>query len=309
MCKTRPAFFLRRYSGEMLCKSCFITNFEKRVYKTIKKYQLIARGDNILVAVSGGKDSLVLLHLMAKLKKKLELRLTAVTIDEGVEGYRSRGIELAREEAKKVGVEHKVVSFKEEYGLSLDQIVERAKKRGLELHPCSYCGILRRRLINKVALEIGATKVATAHNLDDEAQTVLINLIRGDLLKVVRLGVKPPLSHEKFIPRIKPLRYTPENEIAVYAMLKGIDLYEVECPYIRLAMRDEIRNFLNNLEEKHPGTKHSILSSADKLARELKEVLIPKITIKTCKKCGMPSTREICRTCEIFEQLGISYPV
>ena len=257
-CKARPAFFLRRYSGEALCKNCFIVNFEKRVYRTIKKHELITWGDKVLAAVSGGKDSLVLLHLLAKLRKKLKFELIAITVDEGVRGYRSRGIELAQNEARKLGIEHFVVSFKDAYGFTLDEIVEIAQKRGIELHPCSFCGILRRRLINETALKVGANKVATAHNLDDEAQTVVINLIRGDLLKVVRLGVKPPISHEKFVPRIKPLRYTPENEIAVYAMLKRIELYDVECPYIRLAMRDEIRNFLNELEEKHPGTKHSI---------------------------------------------------
>ena len=128
----------------------------------------------------------MLLHLMAKLKKKLELKLTAVTVDEGVEGYRSRGIELAREEAKKVGVEHKVVSFKEEYGLSLDQIVERAKKRGLELHPCSYCGILRRRLINKVALEMEATKVAPENDPESSLVRILENRIW------YRWGKEPP---------------------------------------------------------------------------------------------------------------------
>lgn len=305
ICKSRPAFYFRRHSGEKLCRTCFVKNFERRIYKTIKVHKLINRGEKVLIAVSGGKDSLVLLHILSKIRTKLDLKLLALTIDEGIGGYRNRGIELTKAEAKKLGIEHKAVSFKDAYGLTLEEIVKLASERQVELHPCSFCGILRRRLINEVALKEKAGKVATAHNLDDEAQTVLINLLRGDLPKVIRLGVKPPLQHEKLVPRVKPMRYVPEKEVAVYAMLKDIEMYEIECPYIRLALRDEVRSFLNNMEERHPGTKYSIVRSTDKLVEKMQASLLGKISLKLCRKCGMPSTRELCRLCEIFEQLGI----
>ena len=110
---------------------------------------------------------------------------------------------------------------------------------------CTFCGILRRRLLNEAALKLGATKVATGHNLDDEAQTVFINLIRGDVSRLIRLGIKPLKYREGFIPRVKPLRYIPEKEIAIYAYLMGFPLYERECPYVRASLRDEIRDILN----------------------------------------------------------------
>jgi uncharacterized protein (TIGR00269 family) len=300
----KEGFYFRRHSGEILCKKCFIRSIERTVFKTIKREKLFEPNDRIMVALSGGKDSLVLLHILNKIERKYGCELFAVTIDEGVSGYREEGINISKKITQSLGIEHHILTFKEHYGYTLEEICNIASSKGIKLLGCTFCGILRRRLINKAAIIFKATKVATGHNLDDEAQTILINLIRGDILKMIRLGVKPVKQREGFVPRVKPLRYIPEKEIAIYAYLMGFPLYEKECPYVRASLRDEIRNILNDIENRHPGTKFSIVSAADKLSTLLKDHIGE---VKYCIKCGNPSGKDICRTCEILSMIGINY--
>ena len=163
--------------------------------------------DHLAVAVSGGKDSLALLYILAKLKKnRPKTILSAVTVDEGIVGYRNEALDIASALCRKLEVPHHVISFKELYGFSLDEIVIKAQKNGKnQLTACAYCGVLRRRAINIGARQVKATKVATGHTLDDEAQTVMMNILRGD---IARLAKEKPLSdevHPLFVQKIKPL--------------------------------------------------------------------------------------------------------
>lgn len=300
----KPCFYFRRQSGEALCKRCFTKSIERAAFKTIKKEGLFTPDDRIMIALSGGKDSVALAHILSKIEKRYGAELFAVTIDEGVRGYREEGIGIAKEVARRLGLEHYTFTFKETYGYTLEEICEIAKSRGVQLLGCSFCGILRRRLLNDLALKLGATKVATGHNLDDEAQTFLINLFRGDVERIGRAGARPLVTREGFIPRVKPLRYIPEREIAVYVYAKGYDLYQRECPYVRASLRDEIRDLLNRLEAEHPGTKHSIVNVSDSLSKLLEEKIISS-KMERCTVCGSPSSRKVCRTCEVFSLLGI----
>lgn len=300
----RPPFYFRRQSGEVLCKRCFIKSVERTVFRTIKKEGLFTPDDRIMIALSGGKDSIALAHMLSKIEKAYGTKLFAVTIDEGVQGYREEGIAIAKEVSNKLGLEHHIYTFKEFYGYSLKEICDIAKSRGIHLLGCSFCGILRRRLINELAIKLGATKVATGHNLDDEAQTFLINILRGDVERIGRSGAKPLALREGFVPRVKPLRYVPEKEIAVYVYARGYPLYQRECPYVRASLRDEVRDILNRLEAEHPGTKHSIVSVSDSLTRLLEEK-ITSSKIEHCEVCGSPSSRKRCRVCEVLSMLGV----
>jgi len=298
----REAFYWRRHSGEVLCKKCFMKSVERTVLRTIKREGLFEPKDRIMVALSGGKDSLALLSILSKIERRYETEIFAVTIDEGVRGYREEGLNIAKRVAGELGIEHHVVSFKEAYGNSLEEIYNLASSKGIKLLGCTFCGVLRRRLINEAAIKFGATKVATGHNLDDEAQTVFINLMRGDVARMIRLGTKPLKVREGFVPRVKPLRYVPEKEIAIYVYLKGYPLYERECPYVRASLRDEVRDILNRIEQRHPGTKFSMVRSVDKLSSLLRGEVGE---IKYCKRCGSPSGREVCRMCELLSMLGL----
>ena len=305
-CGKRRSFYFRRYSGEKLCQQCFVKNVEGLVWRYVKREQLFKEGERVALAISGGKDSYALAQVMRKIAKRFKLDLVAIFIDEGIGGYREEALQLVKQIAKIAEAPLYTSSFKEIFGMSLDEIHRKSMEKGLEFNMCTFCGTLRRRAINDLARELNASKVAVGHNLDDEAQTVFMNLIRGNL---IRLAIRTVLYDKRsagLIPRVKPLRNIPENEVALYAYLKGAQFYERECPYVRVSMRDEVRNILNTLEEKHPGVKFSIVRSADKLAALLKEhpAILERVKIRHCKNCGAPTTRELCRVCELFQALA-----
>ncbi len=263
---------------------------------------MIKPGERVAVAVSGGKDSVVCMHLLAEYCRSKRCELVAITVDEGIAGYRNRGIPVARKNAEALGIEHRIVSFKESFGATLDEILARAKEKGSGLGACTYCGVLRRSLLNRAARESGASKLATAHNLDDEVQAIMLNYVRSDLARLYRLGpVYQP--REGFVPRIKPMREIPEKEIALYALLKGIEADWSECPY-RGGIHLEIRDFINWLEENHPNSKFMILRMFDRM-RPFLVSAVPEFRPKTCRVCGEPTSSDLCKACELLGELDI----
>ena len=253
--------------------------------------------ERIAVAVSGGKDSTVALHLLSGiLAKRRDLRLCAITVDEGIEGYRRSSIPIVAEQCKRLGMEHRVVSFKELYGWTMDEIAARDRV----LATCSYCGVLRRAAINRAAREWEATHVATGLNLDDTAQSILMNLARGDVARLARLGphsrVQPDL-----VPRIQPLRTIPENETTLYAILRNLEYHNLECPYAPEAMRNVYREVVARLEDRYPGTRHSILKSYDQILPML-ENSFPPSKLRKCA-CGEPTVSATCKACEFLTRL------
>lgn len=290
----RTAIYRRPYEGIALCKACFLRDIEERIRRTISKYDMLKFDDHIAVAVSGGKDSLTLLRILRKMERRFpKSKLTAVTVDEGIRGYRAEAVKLAREYCGELDVDHVVVSFRELFGRTLDQIV-RSKK---ELSPCSYCGVLRRRAIHIAARNAKANKIATAHNLDDEVQTILINIFHGDAKRIAR--VEPVLVDPagRFAERIKPVCEIPEKEVALYAYLTGTKFQTTPCPYLTTALRNDVREMLNRIEEKHTGTKFTIFRSMERLRNYLK-LSIGAAELRNCRGCGEPTTQEFCEVCK-----------
>jgi len=306
LCDGRDALFMRPYSGERLCGRCFCKSTENKVRTTISKYDMFNHNDEIMVGVSGGKDSTTLLHILAKVEKDFpEATLLAVTVDEGIRGYRDEALRAAEKNCRRLGVKHTVASFKEMYGYKLDEIVAMTRKeRKKGLAPCSYCGVLRRRALNTAAREADADKLATAHNLDDEAQTILLNILHGDVWRISR--VKPVLAepHPGLIRRVKPLCEVPEREVALYAYLRKIEFQSTPCPYARTALRSDVRTMLNRMEEKHPGTKFTIFRSMERVRPAL-EAVAEEAKIRECKLCGEPTVGEVCKPCEMLRELGV----
>ncbi|MEM2110373.1 MAG: TIGR00269 family protein [Candidatus Bathyarchaeia archaeon] len=301
ICWQKEAFYMRIYSGEKLCKNCFLESVENKVRVTIAKHKMFNISDKIAVAVSGGKDSVSLLHILVKIEKDFpKASLCAITVDEGISGYRDEAIKIAAENCARLGVDHVIISFRDLYGFTLDEIAEKTKNG--KLTPCAYCGVLRRRALNIAARKAGADKITTAHNLDDEIQTFLLNIIHGDPLRIARSTSTLDLEENELIQRVKPLSEVLEKETALYAYLKRISFQGAPCPYAGAALRNDARNILNRLEEKHPGIKYTVYSSMEKIRQAMTATLEEK-PLRSCKNCGEPATQEICQTCQILQRL------
>jgi uncharacterized protein (TIGR00269 family) len=260
--------------------------------------------DRIAVAVSGGKDSISLLHILAKIERyHPKSSLVAVTVDEGIRGYRDEALEIAEKTCKALRLEHHVISFKVLYGFTLDEIISRTgPKTERELTACSYCGVLRRKALNVLAREIRADKLATAHTLDDEVQTSLMNIFRGD---IARLAKEKPITnkvHPLLVQKVKPFCEVPERESTLYAYVKKIRFQDIPCPYASEAFRNDIRAMLNRMEQKRPGTKFTISKSMERIRPTLSDV-VKKDEFRECVKCGEPASGRLCRTCEVLSNL------
>jgi uncharacterized protein (TIGR00269 family) len=294
------AVYTRDYEGASFCGKCFRHSIEEKVRHTVTRYEMLAHNDHVAVAVSGGKDSLTLLNLLVRLERKFpRSQLTAICVDEGIEGYRDEALLLAAKECERLGVRQLIVSYKELFGTTTDEIV---KRESLGKTPCAYCGVLRRKAINKAAIMVGATKIATAHNLDDEVQTVLLNMLYGDPMRIIRSGPVLRDVQGRFLPRIKPLCDILEKEVVLYAYLTGLEFQSIACPHGSEAVRNDIRAFLNQMDQRHPGTKFTLQRTAERL-RELLADASPAVDLNECAKCGDPTPQRYCEACLMLETI------
>ena len=271
----------------------FTAYIENTARSVIMDYELIEPGELVVVGLSGGKDSILTLHLLSKFMKDFDFKLKAVSIDEGISGYRAHGVEAARKAAHDMDVELVESSFREEFGFALDDVVDRYKSG------CIPCGVFRRYLLNKTAFQMGADKLATGHNLDDEIQSFLMSFARADFRRFTKFGPKLDRIHPKMVPRIKPLWKIPERDVGIWAVMNEVDVHFAECPYAHSSLRAKMKNYLNNLESKRPGTKLSILQSFEKTFKFHKK----QIEMGECIRCGEPSSLNICKACEMIGQI------
>jgi uncharacterized protein (TIGR00269 family) len=288
------AVYLRRYSGQRFCREHFIEYFEGRAARTMKQGKMLEEGDKIGVGVSGGKDSLTTLFLLKKLEEKYDLELHAIAVDEGIPGYREETLRAAGTFCARHGVTLHRVSFKDSFGFALSGV---EKKR----NACTYCGVLRRKLLNDKAKELGLNKLATGHNLDDEVQAIMMNYLSGDPERIARYGSRE--SSADFVQRIKPLAELPEKEVALYALLRGLGASFAECPYADEGLRSRVRDWLNALEKEHAGIKFSVLGGYRKMQPYLQELASREI--KRCERCGSAASGVVCKACQLLEEIKI----
>jgi uncharacterized protein (TIGR00269 family) len=290
-------------NGEVLDKNKFLTYFENKVFKTIKRYKLLQRGDRVCVAASGGKDSLAVLYTTMKYCKKNEIEFFALAIDEGIHGYRDHTLDDLQSFCVKYDVRLETTSFKKTFGETLDQIHTRAIN-DLGKKPCTVCGIFRRTLLNKTARLLGATKLVTGHNLDDESQALMMNVLLGNMRHNASLGPNTGLNENiKFVPRVKPLYFVTEKETRLFAFLKGFTVNFSECPNIGHSFRAVVRDQINVIEDKFPGAKHGIVNSFLDISDDLKKKYKHSKEFKYCEECGDPSSGKLCNACKLVEEL------
>ncbi|MHB8567824.1 MAG: TIGR00269 family protein [Nitrososphaerales archaeon] len=293
-CGGKTVYF-RAYNGESLCANCFNDSIIEKVKKAISKYDMLHYGDSVGVALSGGKDSTSLLYIMSKITEGHGTKLSALTIDEGIEGYRDEAMRNAKALCEKLSVPLIICSYKEFFGHTLDSTLEERDKKGVKTSSCAICGPLRRRSIDRAAEKLGVNVVATAHNLDDALQTFFINLYSGDVERIRWLDPGFHASNTFKLRRIKPMIEIYEQEIAFFAYLNGLPFQSESCPYMNEGIRTEIRNNLNQLESKHPGIKYSTLKTVLGIASGLDVSKKKKATI--CENCGSVSTGPLCSVC------------
>ena len=294
----------RPYSGEFLCKTCFIRSIEAKVRHTITRYEMLSEDDRIAVGLSGGKDSVVLLHILNIIEERFpKSKLLAITIDEGINSYREGSIAIAERNAALLGIEHHTFSFRDIFGHTIDEIMrdEHVKESGVSA--CSFCGSLRRRALNDKARELGATKLAVGHNLDDESQSILLNVFRSDIHRLSRLSRVASKRVAGFVPRVKPLRAIPERETILYAYFRGIEFHSQQCPYSAEVLRGDVEFLLNRLEEKRPGVKYGVLKFLDDLSPALRYYVDDK-DFTLCENCGEPSSDRYCNVCKLLSGLS-----
>ena len=298
-CGNSNVIIKKEQSGQYLCKDCFIESNEKKVIKTVRKERLLDKGDKVLVALSGGKDSVTALQILNSFREMNIIDICAVTVDEGIDNYRQDGVDIAIRHAKRLGIEHKVVSLKDSYGITLDEIMQKPNHKG----SCSYCGVFRRTIINKAAREMGATKIATGHNLDDEVQAIMMNYLEGNTDNLTKLGAKTESKAEEFTVKIKPLREIPEREIGLYVVAKELEVHFASCPYAQQSFRGEVSEVINKLNESHPTIKYSTLRGYDKIKNALKDDFKKDYSHGRCVKCGEPAANKLCKACSFIEEL------
>jgi uncharacterized protein (TIGR00269 family) len=302
-CQKEESLYYRAYSGEYLCKKCFMRSIESKVAKTISKYSMIEYGDKVAVGVSGGKDSLSLLYILKMLFDQHPNNgneLVAITIDEGINGYRDESLQIVKDFCAELGIGSKILSYESLFGIDMDQaMVQRSSQK---MSSCSMCGTFRRRAIDIAAETVEADIVATAHNMDDQLQTFMINLLAGDVERIGWIYPEPVQYTQAGIKKVKPFVEIYEYEIAFYALQRGIPFQSEDCPYMNESIRTDLREFFNRLERDHPGIKYNAYRSMTKISKVLRSSMPPSET-KKCSRCGRVSTGDICSVCKTLNIL------
>ena len=299
-CKEKAVY---RHNTLALCRNHFLTYVEEKVESTIRRYKLMQKDDIVCVATSGGKDSLTVLYMTMLHCKKYGIGFFALAIDEGIENYRDHTLDDLKVFCSKYDIKLNIVSFKDRFNYSLDNMRDNLKEK-TNKKPCTICGIFRRKLLNEASRELKATKLVTGHNLDDEAQSYLMNVLKGNMGHNAGLGPITGLNkNEKFVARVKPLYFVAEKETRLYAFLRGFKTEFNECPNIELSFRAYVRDRLNEIENKFPGAKQATVNSFLEILPMLKERYKGRKDFSNCIRCGDPPSGDVCNSCLLEEEL------
>ena len=310
-CKDTSILF-QEYSGQHLCGKHLASSIRKRVAKEIRSQINLPKNARhpdgspfrIFVAISGGKDSAVLLSMLVDIiGRRRDVEIISGCIDEGIDGYRSPSLELARELAESLNIQFETLSYEDIGYDRMDNVVKKMPIIGENnpdakgMMPCSYCGVFRRQGINALAQKVNADIMALGHNLDDMAQSIIMNFQKGNIERSVRLAPHTDAPIEGLAPRVVPLRWIPEQEIHAHAIYAGLPIHHGDCTHAPGAMRQLSRGIIADMETITPGSRHGLLHSLDQIRAMHREINPVKSEIRKCQECGEVTSREICQAC------------
>lgn len=298
-CAERAVIDIRRHNSAF-CRDHFFAYFDRQVENAIRRKSMLRPGDRALVAVSGGKDSLVLWDLLVRLGHEA----SGLHIQLGIGGYSDESLAATQAFALSRGLDLIVVALSEEYGMGVPELALSTGRAA-----CSGCGLSKRYVMNREAVERGYSVVATGHNLDDEAATLLGNVLRWQTSYLAR---QSPVMEEtvvegsgasRLVRKIKPLYTLTERETAAYALLRGIEYVADECPNALGATSLRYKDALARLELESPGTKHNfLLQYLEKVQPALAETDMDRGELRGCAGCGQPTTAEVCSFCRMWDR-------
>ena len=283
---------LRRHNAAF-CVDDYLEFFRNQVREAIRKHRMFTRDERVLVAVSGGKDSLALWDVL--LDDGYDT--TGLYLDLGIFDYSVESKAKCEAFAARRGARLLVSRVADEVGGPVP-VIKQVTRRP----PCSGCGLSKRYLMNRVALDHGLPVVATGHNLDDEAATLFGSVMHWRTEALPRQSPALASTHPKLVRRVKPLYRLSERETAAYAFLRRIDYIVEECPFAAGATSIAHKEVLNRMEDASPGAKHNFLFGFLDKARAAFERL-EDVTLLECVRCGQVTTSTVCAFCKLADQV------
>jgi tRNA-5-methyluridine54 2-sulfurtransferase len=280
-----------------VCGGCLDRYIQNQIKIAVKDHRMFSPSDRILVAVSGGKDSLVLWDVLMR----MGYRTAGLHIQQGIGDYSSVSFQKTREFAASRGAELIVHSLEENEGAGVLELADLTKRS-----PCSACGVMKRYHFNRIAHEYGFDTVATGHNLDDEAARLMGNLLHWQEAYLSKQSPALPKTHEKLVKKVKPLYRLTEREISAYAVTRGIDYLIEECPMSAGSKQLVYKDALNRLETDAPGTKQYFYLGF--LDRQRPELLAGEdARLRDCERCGQPTSLPVCSYCRLVERINLAH--
>lgn len=294
ICGEKGSIDLKHHNLKV-CEVCFVKFFKKKVERTIKDLKLFEKSERLLIAVSGGKDSQGLWHLLWDLGYEVDGVYMELGFEDSSGGPRVKVEELSRILGRKLHI----INLKERTGFTLPELSKYTKRT-----PCSLCGLVKRYIMNEIALKENYSTIITGHNLDDETATLMKNVLRWEL---AYLGRQTPLLEKfnGFVKKVKPYVFCYEKETFLYVLIKGLPYFKETCPYSRKAKNKNLKMAFHIVENSSPGIKLNFMKLFLKNRRffvPLRERELQNL-VKNCKICAYPTDREICALCTILERI------
>lgn len=290
-CKSEAIVRIKQHHASF-CQNCFKKFILKQTLLVIKRYKMFSKNEPVLLAVSGGKDSMALWSVLTDLGEQV----TAIHLDLGIPNFSDQSRQVIEQFSQERNLPLVIINIKDRLGYSLPELTKKVRRP-----PCSVCGLIKRHLLNHYAYHHHFFIYATGHNLDDETATLLGNLLRWREGYLQHQSPCLPSDYPGLVKKVKPFYTLTDQETLWYVQMMKIPYYEEICPMSQKASSLDFKRALNLIEDQSPGTKHYFFLHYLEKKQNLFPTKEQNITLKNCSSCGMPTILEKCSFCSILE--------